>query len=358
MDELSATLPEPGSSEHSSPTADSPASSSAGSTPRTHEIPLEPSVFAGYFSRDRTPVRRIRSGDRLVLDIPEANWFRSEQPKPLKHDSLEPWDARGPEDQGHCLAGPFHIEGAQPGMTLEVRIIDVVPGDWGWSGAEQNDTPWGRRLGLTEDSWLGLLWSIDADAGFARNQLGDRVRIRPFPGVVGMPPNLPGRHSTVPPRVCGGNLDCRELVAGATLFLPISVEGALVSFGDGHALQGDGEVSGVAVECPLRRLEVEMHLHEDLEIPAPRAETPAGKIAFGLHEDMNEAWALALDNMLKWMMELHGISRLRATALASLCVDLRVTQVVNQVCGVHAILREDDLNVGQPEDELASEETA
>ena len=316
----------------------------------THEIPLEPSVFAGFFSRERAPVRHIHSGDRLVLDIPEANWFRTEQPRPLRHDSLEPWEARGPDDRGHCMAGPFFVEGAEPGMTLEVRIVDIVPGTWGWSGAEHNDTRWGQRLGLEEDTWIGLLWDIDREAGTARNQLGDEVRIRPFPGVIGMPPDLPGRHSTVPPRTCGGNLDCRELVAGSTLFLPVSVEGALVSFGDGHALQGDGEVAGVAVECPLQRLEVELHLHQDRSLPAPRAETPAGKIAFGIHEDMNEAWAVALDNMVRWMMELYGISRPRAVALSSLCVDLRVTQVVNQVCGVHAVLREGDLSIGSVHD--------
>jgi acetamidase/formamidase len=296
-------------------------------------------------------VGHIRSGDRLVLDIPEANWFGAEQAKPLSHEGLNTWGARKPEDEGHCMVGPFHIEGAEPGMSLEVRILEVIPGDWGWSGAEQNDTPWGRKLGLPEDSWLGLLWDIDARSGFAQNQLGDRVRIRPFPGVIGMPPNLPGRHSTVPPRVCGGNLDCRELIAGSTLFLPISVAGALISFGDGHALQGDGEVSGVAVECPLRRLEVEVHLHRDRTLPGPRAETAAGKIAFGFHEDMDQAWASALDNMILWMMSLYGISRLRAVALASLCVDLRITQVVNQVCGVHAILREQDLELGSRSDE-------
>lgn len=312
---------------------------------RTHTIPMRPESYAGYFSRERAPAEHVRSGDRLVLSIPEANWFRHQQVRPLRQEQLDAWDARRPEDEGHCMVGPFHVEGAEPGMTLEVQILKVEAGSWGWSGAEQNDTDWGRKLRLPPDSWLGMLWDIQAD-GFARNQLGDRVRTRPFPGVIGMPPNEPGHHSTVPPRNCGGNLDCRELIAGSTLYLPVSVPGALVSFGDGHALQGDGEVSGVALECPLERLEVELHLHRDQVIPGPRAETPAGKIAFGFHQDLNQAWADALANMVSWMTELYGISRLRAVALASLCVDLRITQVVNQVCGVHAILREEDLEVG------------
>lgn len=344
MDESSTSQVESGTSvSHGHTEEHAPTSPRA---PRTHAVPMEAASYAGYFSRERAPVLHIESGDRLVLTVPEANWFLAEQTRPLRQEQLESWDARRDQDDGHCLVGPFYVEGAEPGMTLEVQILDVEPGNWGWSGAEQNDTDWGRKLDLPPDSWLGMLWDIDS-TGFARNQQGDRVRTRPFPGVVGMPPNLPGRHSTVPPRYCGGNLDCRELVAGSTLYLPVSVTGALVSFGDGHAAQGDGEVSGVALECPLTRLEVELHLHREQTIPGPRAQTPAGKIAFGFHEDLGEAWAAALANMVDWMTALYGISRLRATALASLCVDLRITQVVNQVCGVHALLREDDLEVGR-----------
>jgi len=143
---------------------------------------MSPGSYAGYFSRDRKPVKHIRSGDRLVLEIPEANWFKLDQPRPLQQETLEVWDARTPEDEGHCMVGPFHIEGAEPGMTLEVRILEVQTGNWGWSGAEQNDTEWGRKLDLPEDSWLGMLWDIDTRSGIARNQLADRVRIRPFPG--------------------------------------------------------------------------------------------------------------------------------------------------------------------------------
>ena len=327
----------------------------APSVGHTHVIPMEESSYAGFFSRDLPPVHTVQSGDRLVLQVPEANWFCPDQPRPLSRETLEVWEARGPDDAGHCLVGPFRVEGAQPGMCLEVRILKVETGNWGWSGAEENTTAWGRKLQLPEDSWIGLLWEIDTATGLARNQLGDQVRTRPFPGVIGMPPDLPGNHSTVPPRYCGGNIDCRELVAGSSLFLPVSVEGALISFGDGHAMQGDGEVSGVALECPLSRLEVELILHPDHALSAPRAETPVGKIAFGFHEDMNLAWAAALNNMIDWMTELYGISRVRAVALASLCVDLHVTQVVNQVCGVHAILREENLVIGRQEDDLNHE---
>ena len=184
-------------------------------------IPLKTGSCAGYFSRGRDPIARVRSGDRVRLRTPEANWFVHNQPRPLCESNLVMWEARQREDSGHCMIGPIEVVGAEPGMVLEVEIEDVVPGSWGWSGAEQNDRSWGRKLGLDEGSFLSLLWEIDVDAGLARNQFGDEVRLRPFPGLIGMPPNLPGRHSTVPPRNFGGNLDCRELVAGSRLFLSL-----------------------------------------------------------------------------------------------------------------------------------------
>jgi acetamidase/formamidase len=162
--------------------------------------------------------------------------------------------------------------------------------------------------------------------------------MRPFLGVMGMPPDLAGMHSTIPPRFCGGNIDCKELVEGSSLFLPISIEGVLFSLGDGHAVQGDGEVSGVAIECPMQQVEAEFHLHDNLHLKFPRAHTPAGWLTFAFNEDLNEAWLQALEGMLDLMGELYKLDRKAAINLASLVVDMRITQVVNQVCGVHAVL--------------------
>src|SRR5439155_8973789 len=145
------------------------------------------------------------------------------------------------------------------------------------------------------------------------------------------PPDEPGLHSTGPPRVWGGNLDCKELVAGSTLFLPIPVAGALFSVGDGHAAQGDGEVCMTAIECPMDRVELTFRLHSDLRLTAPRAHTAAGWLTFGLHEDLNEATCLAVDAMLELMHEQYALDRADALALASLVVDLRITQIVNGV---------------------------
>ena len=157
-------------------------------------------------------------------------------------------------------------------------------------------------------------------------------------GVMGLPPAEAGVHSTSPPRIWGGNLDCKLLGPGSTLYLPISVPGALFSVGDGHGAQGDGEVSGTAIECPMERLDLTFDLREDSTLTTPRAKTPDAWLTFGLHEDLNEAMRLALADMLTLMSDLLRVDRREALALASVSVDLRVTQVVNGVCGVHAVL--------------------
>jgi acetamidase/formamidase len=146
--------------------------------------------------------------------------------------------------------------------VLEVRIDDVVPATWGTTYAGLRSTAWNARLGLPEPAVHS--WAIEVDTGSARNQLGHTVAVRPFLGVIGMPPAALGRHSTIPPRWHGGNLDCRELVAGSTLYLPIPVDGALLSVGDAHAAQGEGEVSGTAIECGTERADLTLDVRDDL----------------------------------------------------------------------------------------------
>ena len=130
----------------------------------------------------------------------------------------------------------------------------------------------------------GLLWELDPDAGVGRDEFGHELDLPPFPGVLGMPPPEPGVHSTTPPRIWGGNLHCKELVVGATLFLPIPVDGALFSAGDGHAQQGDGEISHTAIECPLERLELTLAVRDDWPLATPVARTPGAWLTLGLDE--------------------------------------------------------------------------
>jgi acetamidase/formamidase len=286
-------------------------------------------------------VLTIDSGDRVRYRLLDAGWNLA-PPEP-GGDHPPKFAGRVPElDAGHALCGPVAIRGAEPGMTLEVEIGALRTGAWGWTFAAGWETPLNRRLGVADGEMALLRWGLDPDRGVGRDQHGREVRLRPFLGVIGMPPAEPGRHPTSPPRRTGGNIDCKELVAGSRLFLPIEVAGGLVSVGDGHALQGDGEVSGMAIECPMEVAELTFRLHPGLAIARPRAETPHPEgprtLTFGFDEDLDEAMAQALEGMLDLLEERHGLERREALALASVVVDLRITQVVNGVRGVHAVL--------------------
>ncbi len=304
-----------------------------------YEIKPERATLHGHFSRDLPPCLTIEPGDTVRFRTLEANWSLAPRRTSSRSEVPAFFEPRSPEtDGGHALCGPVFVQGAEPGMTLEVRIDAVVPGDWGYVYAGGWQTPLNDRLGVSQNEGVIHNWALDAETMTARNQHGHSVRMRPFLGVMGMPEDVPGRQSTTPPRRTGGNLDCRELVAGSSLFLPIAVPGGLFSAGDGHAAQGDGEVSGLAIECPMAQADLTFHLHPALSIATPRAETPAGKLTLGFGETLDEAMGNALDAMLDWMGELYGLSRPDALALASVAVDLRVTQVVNGVQGVHALL--------------------
>ena len=148
---------------------------------------------------------------------------------------------------------------------------------------------------------------------------------------------LKGRVSSGPPGFHGGNFDLKELVAGSTLYLPVHVPGALLSIGDGHAAQGDGEVSGTAIETALSG-RVRIVLHKDREILWPRAETPTHFISIGLHTDLDEASRIATREMIDFLVAEKGIPRDEAYILASVAVDLRVTQLVDGTKGIHAMI--------------------
>jgi acetamidase/formamidase len=304
----------------------------------THTLEPTRAALHGHFSRDLAPVLTIDPGDTVRLRTLDAGWgleAHYADGSPRAHFAPRDRDL----DDGHALCGPIAVRGAEPGMTLAVEIGELRPGAYGFTYAGGWDTPVNARLGLGSGATGTMLrWELDPDSLRGRDQHGHAVPLRPFLGVIGMPPAEPGRHSTRPPRPTGGNIDCKELVSGSTLYLPIAVPGALLSAGDGHALQADGEVSGLAIECPMDLVELTIRLHEGLSIRTPRAETPIGWLTFGFDESLNEAMFVALETMLDLMRERHDLPRGEALALASLLVDLRITQVVNQVWGVHAVL--------------------
>ena len=302
-----------------------------------HVLPATLDTVADVFSPGRSPVLSVDPGDTVVVTSLDASGFvvaprfPGDQPDSLIANS-----------RGHCLTGPIEVRGAEPGAVLAVRLRSIDPGAWGWTVAGARDTPLNRRIGVVAAQPAWLLWQLEWDSGTrsgtGTDQYGHRVALAPFLGVIGLPPAQAGEHSTIPPRVAGGgNIDCRSLVAGSTLYLPITVPGALLSLGDGHAAQGDGEVSGTAVECPMTTTVV-LDVVTGHPVDTISAETPTERLTFGFHEDLNEATGQALSAMLDWMQALYGIDRSTALALASPSVDLRITQVANGTWGVHAAL--------------------
>jgi len=307
-----------------------------------HFVEPIPQNLTGSFCRDDEPILTIQSGDSVVFRTLDASW-QTKARASLDDAPEYVGNEVDPEKRadGHCLCGPVAIQGARPRMTLEIQINEIECGTWGWT----NSGGWPHWIlqALDVDKMDSrFLWTLDPRNRIGRNQLGHEVSLRPFMGVMGMPPNAPGRHSTVPPRRTGGNLDCKELVAGTRLFLPIEVEGALFSVGDGHAAQGDGEVCVTAIECPMERVSLTFHLHPEMPLTSPRARIDGAWITFGLHEDLDQACVLAVDDMLALMHEQYPhLDRATCLGLASVVVNVRVTQLVNDVKGAHAILRDD-----------------
>ncbi len=304
----------------------------------THRLEPVRDNLIGCFSRDHQPILTIDPGDTVVYRTLDAGWgverLTTFDPPRRKFEPLNP-----ETDSGHCLIGPVALRGAQPGMTLAVEIGTIIPGSYGFTLAGGWDHPVNRHYNIAEGTDERIhTWTLDAATMTGRNQHGHTIALRPFMGVMGVAPVEEGVHSTPPPRRWGGNIDCKALVSGSTVYLPIGVEGALFYVGDGHGVQGDGEVSVTAIECPMERVSLTFHLRQDMPLNTPRAQTPEGWVTFGFDENLETAMYQALDEMLVLMQTLYRIDQRDALALASLAVDLRITQIVNGSRGVHAVL--------------------
>lgn len=301
-----------------------------------YRIEPTPRHTVNVFSAAHEPAVTIESGDTIVVRSLDAAGYLERQEFP--GDIGKPKRFQG-RFRGHCLTGPVAVRGAMPGDMLKVEIVSVRPDSWGWTaspGAPGSRVPELLGLAGAEPAWL--LWEINAGAGTATANGKYTRPLAPFLGVTGVAPAGPGAHSTIPPRTeAGGNIDCKELVAGSVLYLPVNTPGALLYLGDGHGAQGDGESCGTAIECGMTT-EAVVSVVRERPLSSVHAETPAGLVTFGFSADLNEAMADALNAMVSWMAELYGTSRAEALALASTCADLRVTQVVNITWGVHALL--------------------
>lgn len=308
-------------------------------TVKTHLLQSTPeTVHWGYFDGGLTPALTVDSGDRVTIECVSGS-PEGLPPKEAGFEILpELTEVHERTKRGvgpHILTGPVYVKGAQVGDVLEVKILDIaLRQDWGYNlfrpygGTLPDDFPYGRIMFVP----------LDRAANVATLPSGFKVPLAPFFGQLGVaPPKAHGSQSSKEPRAFGGNLDCKDLVAGTTIYLPVWAEGALFSTGDGHAVQGHGEVDGTAIETALTGT-FEFHVRKDLGWTLPRAETPTHLIAFGLDADLDDAACMALRQMIDWIVALTGAGKDEVYALCSMACDLHVTQTVNGVKGVHAMI--------------------
>ena len=277
-----------------------------------------------------SPVRHVRPGESIEIDVLDASGGQ------IGPDSTAEDLARLDFARVNPVTGPLFVEGAEPGDALRITALGIVPSGWGWTA---NVPGFGLLADDFPDPALHL-WSYDEQALTpAMYQAGGRVPIRPFMGTIGVAPAEPGTHSVVPPRRVGGNMDIRDLGTGSVLELPVEVPGALLSVGDTHAAQGDGEVCGTAIESPMR-VTLRIDLIKGARIAFPRYETPGPVsnhvdargylVTTGIGPDLMEGARAAVRGMIDLLGSRHGLTGVDAYMLASVCADLRILEIVDQ----------------------------
>ena len=312
----------------------------AQTSPKTYELKATPATtFYRFLDQAAKPVLTINSGDVVKIETATGTpgyFERLGVPKdkiPAElYETFKGVDDNARRD--HTLTGPIFVNGAEPGDSIEIRLraIDVrLP--LGGQGIGGNAALAGEFAPRDKVLYLDLKKKTAEYAPGVVVPLN-----RPFWGSIAVvPPPSVGRITDQRPGAWGANMDNRDLIAGTTLYLPVFVPGALLSLGDGHAAQGEGEVGGSAIETSLKG-EIQVVLRKGKTLKLPRAETPTEYMTMGFHEDLDEAVKIATREMLDWIVELKGISRDEAYLLASVAVDLRVTQVVDGAKGIHAVI--------------------
>ncbi len=327
-----------------------------------HHLHATPkSVHWGYFDAALAPVLKVKSGDLIHAEA--ITHHAGDAPDLMMDEGVGAIFGEIPEaDRNpgvHIMTGPIFIEDAQPGDMLEVRYLRMTPrcaygsnlaANWGHLYEEfgqkervtiyQLDAPAAHAEALYAYDFPGkylvpgtITYCPECDRQPALT--GIRVPARPHLGTAGVAPDVRGRVSTIPPGLHGGNIDNWRIGAGATMFYPVAVDGALFSIGDPHVSQGDGEISGTAIEASLDVL-FQVAVRRDFSFPGPLLETPKYWIVHGFDEDLNLAMRKAALDTLGLLTDHAGLSRPDAYSLMSVAADFAVTQVVDGRQGVHA----------------------
>jgi acetamidase/formamidase len=296
-------------------------------------------VHWGYFDAALKPLITVDSGDTITISSVSGTPVQLPKPDsgltippalPAIHKSV-PQKLGGP----HILTGPVAVRGAKAGQVLEVRIKAIeLHYDWGYNTIR----PLNGALPDDFKETRNIVIPLDKARMVGKLSWGLELPLKPFYGIMAVaPPAAWGPVNSPPPRKNGGNMDNKELVAGTTLYLPIHVDGALFSCGDGHGVQGDGEVCVTAIETGLIGT-FELIVRDDMKLEWPMAETPTHVMTMAFDPDLDDCVVIALRDMIKLICARTGLSREDAYTLCSLAADLRVTQVVNGSKGIHIML--------------------
>ena len=275
------------------------------------------------------PVLRIAPGESVEFEVSESSGGQLSSASTVADVGRMDFGRINP------VAGPVHVDGAEPGDQLKVTLLSFTPSGWGWTA---NIPGFGLLADDFKDPALHL-WTYDpatlAPALFGR---WGRVPLKPFTGTIGVAPAEPGLHSIVPPRRVGGNMDVRDMAQGTVLYLPVEVGGALFSVGDTHAAQGDGEVGGTAIESPMK-VALKFELVKQTALSFPRFTTPGPvtrhldakgyEVTTGIGPDLMQAARAAVRSMVDLLTAVHGMPAVEAYMLCSVCGDLRISEIVD-----------------------------
>lgn len=289
---------------------------------------VQPDAFSYVWDNSIEPALEIESGEAVEFHVRDAS---DEQ---IRQDSDAGDVAALDFDRVNPVSGPVFVKGARRGDVLAVELLEFRPSAWGWTAiipgfgllAEQFTEPW-LRISRVDPEQKRVVFAEEVTLPYA-----------PFPGTIGVAPAEPGAHPIVPPSRWGGNMDIRHLGPGATLYLPVGVEGALFSVGDTHAAQGDGEVCGTAIETAMD-VALRLSVRRDLAFETPHYDLPEGAldreagesyhVSTGVGPDLMDAARDAVRATIAYLGNRHGLAPEEAYALASVAADLRIHEVVD-----------------------------
>lgn len=325
-----------------------------------HTLKATPeTVHWGYFDNSMKPALTINSGDLVYVET--VTHHAGDAPDLMMDEGIkEIYDAIPEEERKpgpHLLTGPIGVKGAKPGDVLEVQILSLEPrlpygsnlaAPWGFLADDFNNEERATIYKLdAEQNWLTAQFAYPYPSEYVAGKVyppeevervealkNMQIPARLHVGTIGVAPPWNGKVDTTPPDIHGGNIDNWQIGEGATMYYPVHADGALLSLGDAHLAQGNGEISGTAVEASLNCL-IKVTLRKELSLSLPVLETDEAWMIHAFHEDLEEAIRIGAHETIKFLQTYYGVSKEDAYSFLSTATDIQVTQIVNQNKGIH-----------------------